>query len=298
MGYLFLAIALFCGLTKGYCGKKTSGYVEGFSDAMLTNTIRMALCIVIGVIMIISAGDMAFMIPDAEVLLISALSGITTAIFVVTWMVSVKTGAYMMVNVFLMLGVLVPVILGICVFGETTTANQWIGMAVLLVAVIIMCSYNNSIKTKITPFALFLVTLSGVSNGLTGFSQKLFTKNCEDIPASVFNLYTYIFAAVVLVIFYFIFKAREKNTGREEKFEIKKIFGYVAVMALCLFMNSYFSTLAAVHLDSAILYPLSQGGSMILSTFMSAIFFKEKITAKCALGVTIAFVGLIIINVL
>ena len=47
MGYLFLAISLLAGITKGYCGKKTSGYVNGYSGAMLANFVRMFFCIVI-----------------------------------------------------------------------------------------------------------------------------------------------------------------------------------------------------------------------------------------------------------
>ena len=51
MGYLFLAIALLAGATKGYCGKMTSGYVNEYKDAMLANTIRMVFCVLIGFIM-------------------------------------------------------------------------------------------------------------------------------------------------------------------------------------------------------------------------------------------------------
>ncbi len=69
-------------------------------------------------------------------------------------------------------------------------------------------------------------------------------------------------------------------------------------MALCLFANSFFKTLAAQHLSSVLLYPLLQGSALILSTIMSAVFFKEKLTAKCIVGIVIAFIGLIIINML
>ena len=52
LGYTFLAIALFCGVTKGYCGKKSSGTITYASDALLVNTLRMTLCILIGFIII------------------------------------------------------------------------------------------------------------------------------------------------------------------------------------------------------------------------------------------------------
>ena len=53
MGYLFLGLALFAGVTKGYCGKRTSGYTKDFGDAILANCIRMLLCIVIGLVLML-----------------------------------------------------------------------------------------------------------------------------------------------------------------------------------------------------------------------------------------------------
>jgi len=48
MGYLFLALALASGVTKGYCGKKTSFAIKSNSDSMIINTLRMLACILIG----------------------------------------------------------------------------------------------------------------------------------------------------------------------------------------------------------------------------------------------------------
>lgn len=79
---------------------------------------------------------------------------------------------------------------------------------------------------------------------------------------------------------------------------VKKIVLYIAIMALCLFANSYFKTLAATELDSAQLYPLNQGAALILSMGMSALSFKEKVTPKAILGIVLAFAGLLVMNVL
>jgi multidrug transporter EmrE-like cation transporter len=69
-------------------------------------------------------------------------------------------------------------------------------------------------------------------------------------------------------------------------------------MSVMLIANSYFKTKAATHLDSAQLYPLNQGMALILSTLMASVFFKEKLTLKCVVGIFIAFIGLIVMNVL
>ena len=111
MGYLFVLIALLCGVVKGFCGKKSSGTLVHSSDAMLVNTVRMIACILIGFAMIAVGGELGSLRVSPEFLLISAVSGIATAAFVVTWLLSVKQGAYMMVDVFLLIGVILPLLL-------------------------------------------------------------------------------------------------------------------------------------------------------------------------------------------
>lgn len=295
MGYLFLAIVLLTGKIKGYCGKKTSDYTRNFGDAILANLIRMLLCIGIGFLLILADGNLHSILPSPDLLLISAFSGITTAIFVVTWLVCVKKSAYMMLDVFLMLGVLIPLICSNLLFQEAIKPIQWLGIGVLFIAVLIMCSYNNSIKSKITPSSMMMLLLCGATSGMADFSQKLFMKHIPDGSVAVFNFYTYVFASLILYISLFVAKKKTDATG---KANLKKIFGYILIMAVCLFANSYFKTLAAGHLSAILLYPLNQGGSLILSALMSSIFFKEKITKKAVAGIVIAFVGLIIINLL
>ena len=298
MGYLFLSLALLAGSTKGYCGKKTSGFVREYKDAMFTNFVRMVLCILISFLLLALSGRLSLLAVDLNVVLITLLSGVTTSVFVVAWLLAVRRGAYMMLDVFLMLGVIVPLLLSEFLFDEKIRLNQWVGLLVLLVAVVIMCSYNNQIKEKMSLKSLGLLVLCGIANGLTDFSQKLYVKTVADSSAAEFNFYTYIVSALVLLVFYLGAKVTDKTGSSSETDVLRRVGGYVAVMSVCLFLNSYFKTMAAGILPSAILYPLSQGASLILSSFMSMLFFKEKLTAKCITGIALSFAGLLIINLL
>jgi len=295
MGYLFLACALFAGVTKGYCGKRTSGYTANFHDAVFANTIRVILCAVIGFCLIIASGELRFIVPSFKMLLISALSGVSTAVFVVTWLVCVKKSAYMMIDTFLMLGVLIPLIASKICFNEDIKLTQWIGIFILLIAVLLMCSYNNSIKSKITPTSFLILVVCGAANGFADFSQKVYNKAVPDSSATVFNFYTYIFAALFLICAFFLTR---KSKDENNKANVKKIFIFIVIMAICLFANSFFKTLAAGHLSAVLLYPLNQGCALILSALMASVLFKEKLTVKAIIGIFTAFAGLIIINVL
>ena len=297
MGYLFSLISVFACTTKGFCGKKISAYTKEYRSAMLSNSLRMLLCIAIGALFVIFDGGFAAFAVNGTVLWISALSGIMTSLLVISWLLSVRRGAYMMVDVFITLGVTVPIILSALLFKEEIRLNQIIGLLILFAAAFIMCSYNNQIKAKLSIPTLILLTLTGLSNGLADFSQKMFIKNAGGASVSTFNFYTYVFSALTLVIVFALTIDRKVGIG-ESVAAVKKSYVYIIIMAIALFTTSYCKTLAAKYLSSAELYPLNQGSLLILSAFMSAIFFGEKIKPKCIVGIVLTFIGLIIMNVL
>lgn len=298
LGYLFLALALLAGVVKGYCGKKSGGTLVLASDAMLVNTVRMIACIVIGVALIAIGNDWSSLTLDPTVIWISALSGVCTSLFVVSWLLAIRTGAFMMVDVFLLMGVLIPLVVCAIFFDEPIIPIQWIGIAVLIIAGYVMCSYNAKLKGKMTFKAFLMLLLCAASYGCTDLSQKLFVNLVPEGDNSVFQFYTYIFAALTLVICSLVFRSHEKKTNelRSPIAVVKPIAIYVGVMAICLYANSYFKTAAATYLDAAQIYPLSQGGALVLAMIMAAIFFKEKITLRSIIGVLLCAVALLMIN--
>ncbi len=299
MGYLFLCLADLFGLTKGYCGKKISGYVKESRDAMLANILRMGICILIGfVFVILFCGFSGFNIGFVGIL-ISLLSGISSAVFVVSWLFAVNKGAYMLVDVFLTLGLVIPITLCAVFFGEEIRWNHYVGFLLLLIAVAVMCSYSSSVKSKINFNSLLLLSIAGISQGFSSFAQKWFVRKLSADLVSSFNFYTYVFSAIALILAYLFINSKGKNTeNSKQKLSLKKTWVYILIMAVMLFLNSYFMTLAASKLDAVLLYPLSTGLALALSAVMSRIAFKEKLNTRCIVGILLAFIALIIINLL
>ena len=301
MGYLLLAAALAAGVIKGYCGKRTGNAIACNSDSMIMNVLRMLLCTVIGFSLILFTESIDAIFVDESVLFIAALSGVASAMFVVSWLLSVKSGAYMMVEVFLLIGTILTIVLCRIFFGEEIGILRILGMALLVVAVFTMCTYNTSVKGRMKLGSFLLLLVCGASNGLADFSQKLFVKTNPEGSVAVFNFYTYVFAAATLLIAYPIFRGIDSRGAVKPRkpFEvIKPIWLYVLVMAICLFSNSFFKTRAALYLDAVQLYPLNQGCSVVLSLLMSAIVFREMINLKCIVGISFSLIALIMLNIL
>lgn len=286
-----MLLSLLSGTLKGYCGKITGGMTDGFKDAALANTIRMLMCVAVGIVIVLLSGSGLGLTVTA--LLICLLSGVSTSVFVVSWLVIVKKGAYMMLDVFIMLGTLVPVIFSTFLFGEGVGASKIVGIAVIFAAALIMCSYNNSTKERLTLRSFLLLIVCGAASGFSDLSQKLLVNFSSETPVSTFNLYTYVVSAAVLFLFFCLAKNGDAHSSGKN---VKKALPYIAVMSAALFSASFFKTLAAKYLDSAILYPLCQGAGLILSSCMCAVFFGERLTKKCIAGLLTAGAGIVILN--
>lgn len=292
LGYLFLAIAVIAGAIKGHCGKRISGLVSSVYNITLMNVIRMILCVIIGffVVIIASQGFSGFQV-DTNGILISLFSGFVTSFFIITWTLSVKKGAFSMISIFLVLSTIIPVIITYFVWGEEIRPFKIVGFVLLLVSTIFMWFYNKRVKGTLKVRDIILLILCGLFNGGIFFAQKWRVYTCkETLSAFSFNFYSYVFAFTILLIFYFLSK---KISKEEEQFKFKGAVIYVIILSVCLFLNSLFSTFAAERLSSSILYPLSNGLGLIISTGLGHFLYGEKINKISLIGVGIALISFV-----
>ena len=297
MGYVYLFTAVFFGLVKGYLGKRISDKTPTAKNSVLTNLIRMFFCIVVGFVFVLFDGGIGALAVSNEVVLVALGAGVATSLFIVSWLLSVRCSAYMSVEAFIAFGVLVPIVLSAVFYGETVSASQVIGLVLLLLAVVAMSVYSNQIKRGFSLKSLLLLTLTGLSAGLTDFTQKIFVNASHGAGATAFNFYAYVFSAIVLGATFLLWRSGENDKLSAVTRDKKKI-AFIAVMAICLFCNSFFKTLSAGLLDAVLLYPLCQGLALAFSLLMSTVLFKEKLKPVCIVGICVMFVGMLFINVI
>ena len=294
MGYIFLAIALLTNNIKGYCGKQMSRYSAKLNDTLLICFFRMLMCIGTSAVILAVTGGFFGLEITPKLIGYAAFSGISTAILVAVWLFAANSSGYMMLEVFQMLGVGVTILMSFVFYQEEITVRDLIGFAVLVFAAYLM---HAGTKVKPTLKTLAVVILCGLANGMTDFSQKAFIYSGLDTTTAQFQLCSYVFAAVTLIVLYTAItvgsKTEEKNGAGAI---LKKTWYFVLIMAICLYGNSFFKTEAANYLSAAKLYTLSQGGTMAIGTLMSAFLFKEKLTLKSGISIAITFIGLLIIN--
>lgn len=303
MGYLFLAIAVFFGVAKGFFGKKTGNFVENTSISVFLSMIRLAFCVAFGILMLIPQfiqNGAEILKINGEVLFNSVISGVSNAAILVIWLLVIRQGALVLIDIFGLIGALVPLVYSNIFFDEPLKANHLIGFVLLGFSVWLLCSYNNSVKPKITFKLASLLGIFALACGTGDLTQKIFVMQTGGkVSTSVFNFYTYLFACSVLAIIYIFIKLKSFSLKKEKATRIEKtVFIYVMLMAVCLYLNLLFKTVSANYMNATNIYPLYQGALMISNCFAAALFFKEKINYKSICGIFIGVSALCIINLI
>jgi len=294
MGYLYLFIALVAGLAKGFCGKTVSRDMQNFKECTFINLMRMMFCASIGFLLAAFNGSFSdFSVPLGQ-LWVYLLAAVSMTTFCVCWMYAYQNEAYMFLSIFTMLGTIVTCLLDYVLYRTPIRISQWIGMLILLSAVLVMSFYNKGIKGKLSKKGLFILILGSIGSAVADFSQKIYAREIGE-SAQVFNFYMYAFGFLLLLVMYLCFRGKTTPKLQPVLYGKKYLWIYFT-MSFCLYLNSVSKTVAAQFLTSAQIYPVLQGANLIASALMAHVLFKEKMNIKAILGMTIAFVGLMVMH--
>ncbi len=311
MVYLVVLLALFFNAAKGYSGKKVSIQATHTEDAYLFSTIRMAICMAIGFVLMLFDGGA---IPvSGGMLAVCLLSGLANLAFLIGWMLAVQHNALVTVDVTLTLGSIIPAVLCAFFFAEPIKLPKMAGFALIVIASAILSKFNKTGPKKTFGGILWLI-MALLGDGMISFSQQLYTKFYQEggafagetvYPMSVFHFYSFVccFLAVLMILVVLLLKRpapyrREycKNIGAS----LRPTWIHIGIMASFLFATNFLQTLATgvMGMPSQILYPIVKGGALIINSATGMVFFGEKITKRSILGMIVAFGGIILINVL
>lgn len=297
MGYLYLAAALFAGIAKGFCGKTVSRDMENFKECTFINLMRMLLCTLLGLIPALLKVGPTGLSLTGEAFPVYLLAGISMSTFCLAWMYAYQNEAYMFLSIFTMLGTIITCILDGVIYHTVIRLTQWIGMAVLLLAVYIMSVYNKGIKGRLTGKGILILIIGTLGSAVADFSQKLYVRQIGQ-SAEVFNFYMYAFGFVLLLLVYLLSLRRRQLPKTAPKLYDKQHMGIYFAMSLFLYINSFTKTMAAAFLPAAQIYPVLQGANLIFSALMAHFLFREKMNLKGFLGIITAFAGLMILHLL
>ncbi len=298
MGYLFLLFAKLAGAAKMAAMKFAGREATGTFNSIRINLIRSFICMTMSIALF--AFDRA---ATGAYLSIALVSGVANAINMCTWILCAARASLCVVEIFMMFAtVVIPLLLSPFLYvGETVTVLQWLGV-VLILAAVILFAVPEKVKTDgkkaaIDATSVILIVVCMLSSTFVTVTQKLYVTRAGKEYTAFFNALTFILVFVCFVLAYIVTvairKRKSAQSGEDSRNSglSKAAYGWIAVAAAGMVVYQFTNTLASAYLPSAILYPLAYGSGFLLTAAMDTFLFREKVTLRRVLGTLSAILG-------
>ena len=240
------------------------------------NTLSYAICILLFCIIAISRGFSLFTI------FLGVLFGVVTALSNYYKMQSLSCGPMHITLLITTSSMIIPTMSGVF-FGESFSVYKLILVFVLIFFIYLSLEKKNS--TEINKKWLIFCALAFVLQGSIGVLQKIHqsSEHKDEIGG-------FLFVAFICSIVYSHFRAKK---GFKALNFNRKLFVFAPICGLCTFLMNFLNLRLSGLLPSQIFFPVVNGSAIILSSVMSVIIFKEKLTKRQIMGLCGGILSLI-----
>lgn len=280
---LYSLQTLFCTLyTKNYTGK----------DALASPVFSVWQGLAIALITLAFLGFR--FAPEPLTLLFGALNALALFGYNTSLIKAGAAGSYaFMCIVYLFGGLSVPLLFNAFVLRNPVTPLQWVAFGGMLAAFVLMNIEDVKLGGTKPVYYVFCAILF-VCNGLYAtFLKMQETYVGDDSQSRQMVILTF---GLMAVVAFAALAAKEKRgvfrALRVNKEALPGLAGCVVVAAAAVNLLVYLLPL----IDLAVLYPVEDGGVLVVSTLFSVIFFKEKLTVLKVIGIAAALAGIVALS--
>ena len=278
MIYLLLAVVCSAAMTlflKGFRPEKTNRYA-----IILGNYIT---CIMVGFLMLKDKAQVLH--PAGTTLLYGIIGGILFVFTLVIMQRSIEKNGAILSSAFSRLGLVIPLLMSIALFGEQPKPVQYLGILIVLAAVWII---NGQKKDR--PASILLLILVLLGGGLADGMAKIFNQLGDRAQDALYILLVFLTAGLITVV---LLLDEYKKTGRPGRPR-----DYLAGIAVG--VPNYFSSSLLLRslasLPAFIAYSVFSVGTVLFITLFSMMVFKEKPGKYQLIGLGLIAVSLVLLN--
>ena len=246
-------------------------------------------------IAIVIGGDFTFIPLD---ILFAAIGGITAGACNLCYVLSLYHGPLSLSSVTLGLGPIIPVVLAAIFLGQIPTTIKIVGLVLTIVVMIIV---NMGPIDKRPSFKWFLLAFGAfLMYGLQLFTFNMHYAYVENPNNAQFMGMLYIFCALTFAVGFLIMKNKtrsdEAETALLTKLNYKLILGFAVIQAGTNGLANALYVKAAADIPAVVLYPTVETGSMLLTSIVAFMFFKEKMTKQGIVALILGMIAVALLN--
>lgn len=294
---MYIIVVLLLKMIQHVFNKESSRSVKGFRMIAFFSTARQLAAAALGFVTVLATADAASVWHvDRLTLLLALMMAVSLAVCLYGSLMALKCGTMVLSSLFCTAGVFVPCIAGVFLLDEPLGSGQLVGLLLFMGAAYLLIGCSKEMYCHFSWRTMLYLLMVLLGDGCTMLAQKLFSHYVPDGDAGVFNTYAFFFSGVLCLLMLVVFSATDRGEKRETVTLSPRLLLYGMVLAAVTFGISQLSTLAAETVPSIILFPLSNGGGMLLVAVLSAVLYRERLTGKAVIGLALGLLALLAIN--
>lgn len=217
------------------------------------------------------------------IFLMGGISGILYLANFVFLKYNMQKNGIVLSSTFMKLGVLIPTIMAVVVFGETPKLLQGLGIVIAIVAIVVFNFQKDAMKDGTQKYLLLLLLLlSGFTDSMAKIYEQFGDVKGSDIYLLVTFLVAFLLALILMI--------------RNKMGFHRKDFGYGLLIGIPNYYSARFLLMALRSVDAVLVYPLYSIATIILLTIVGVIIFREKLSVQKILALVLVMVSISLIN--
>ena len=224
------------------------------------------------------------------VIAFSWLFGLLTGIFQLCYIQAMRCGNISLTVLIVNSGMMIPILVSALFFDEQFGILKLSGILAIHIS-LFLNTQKNMIKLNLK-WLLFALS-AFLANGCLAVCQQIFGKSVWCDERVSFVAWSYLLATIISFIMYFIFSSKQKRSEfKMNRFALT--YGFLTGVILGIFQ--ILNTKAIATIDAGLLFPVYNGGTLVLTTIMGVFLFKDKLTRKQIASIIVGIIGIILIN--
>lgn len=235
-----------------------------------------------------------FNVPSWYTVGLGAIFGAVTALQGITNVAALCYGPISYTSVIISFSTLLSALSGAVLFGESISGTQIIGIVLMLISFAVAPGEQSDTQKRNKKW-LGLCIIAFLATGFIGIIQKIHQSTIYKDELDEMLIISFAVSSIICMCLT-VFQKRKKrdNSGVYRNLIKQKKFILIVVgYGVCIAVNNKFNLYLSGVIDSAVFFPLVNGGGLVLSTVAAILLFREKLSKKQWIGV-----GLGIISVL
>lgn len=282
--YILLCISMLARLAGEAFRKKYTLHTSGNMASMFVfNAISSLVAAVVLLLWGVSA-------PSAFTLWLGILFGIITALQALALLWALQIGPMSYTSVIGSFSTLVTAVSGVLFFDESITVLQAVGIAIMLCS-FVFATEKDKDKKKSSFRWLLLCTVNFLCIGCIGIMQKVHQASTYRAELNAFLVIAFVVAGMLSVLFAVLFYKHSKAPKENKRSSLKLQLLCMLITGVGAALNNRFNLYLSGVIDSAIFFPVVNGGGLILSTLAAVIFFRERLAKKQWIGILLGIVA-------